>query len=409
MYLKKSPGEVYATETGLLLMEINMALKNLRQWVKPQKVPTNLMNLPSSSKIYRDPLGVVLIIAPWNYPFQLSLIPLVGAIAAGNSALIKPSELAPATSAIIKLIIEEVFPPDYIKVILGNGQELLPALMQEFRFDHVFYTGSIAVGKVIYQLAASKLIPVTLELGGKSPVVVERDANIGIAARRIAVGKFSNSGQTCVAPDYLLVHSAIKEALIERLKKVITDFYGEQPGESHSYGRIINEKRFDQLLGLLSCGKIVFGGQHDRTQLYIEPTIIEDVPLNSALMEEEIFGPILPVFSFNTMEEALQIIRRNPDPLAFYLFTENSDKEKDWIESVSFGGGCINNTAWHFTNDHLPFGGIGMSGVGSYHGKYSFDTFTHAKSIMKTPGWIDPALKYPPFKGKLKWFKRMVR
>ncbi len=407
--LKKNTEEAYATETGLLIAEINLALKNLKQWMRPQPTATNLMNLPASSRIYRDPLGVVLIISPWNYPFQLALIPLAGAIAAGNCVLLKPSELAPATAAVIEKIIREIYPPEYIQVVQGDGSELVPALMRSFRFDHVFYTGSIPVGKSIYQLAASDLIPVTLELGGKSPAVIEADANISIAARRIALGKFANTGQTCVAPDYVLVHETIKNQFIEKLKQTITGFFGEDAASSNGYGKIINEKRFDKLLGYLSQGKIVFGGEHDRPKLFLAPTIMEDVSLDAPLMKEEIFGPVLPVFGFQTMEQALAIIRRNPNPLSFYVFTGSSKKEKAWIEAVSFGGGCVNNTAWHFANDHLPFGGIGYSGIGAYHGKYSFDVFTHAKAVMKSATWIDPGIKYPPFSGKLKWFKLLIR
>jgi aldehyde dehydrogenase (NAD+) len=407
--LKKSSEEVYATETGLLLAEINVALKNLRSWMRPRRAGTNLVNLPSSSKIYRDPLGVVLIIAPWNYPLQLSLIPLTGAIAAGNAALLKPSELAPATAAIIEKIISEIYPPEYISVIQGDGAAVVPGLMRAFRFDHVFYTGSIAVGKAIYQLAASALVPVTLELGGKSPAIIEPDANLTIAAKRVVVGKFINAGQTCVAPDYVLVHTSIQDLFIEKLKHTIASFFGDNAAASKSYGRIINEKRFDQLASYLSQGEIVFGGQQDRASLFIAPTVITNVDLDTPLMKEEIFGPVLPVIPFHTMEEALAIINRNPNPLSFYLFTSDSKKENSWIEKVPFGGGCVNNAAWQFANHHLPFGGIGFSGMGAYHGKYSFDVFTHAKAMMKTATWIDPAIKYPPFTGKLKLFKWFIR
>jgi aldehyde dehydrogenase (NAD+) len=407
--LKKNTEEAYATETGLLIAEINLILKNLRHWMRSQPTTTNLMNLPASSRIYRDPLGVVLIISPWNYPFQLALIPLAGAIAGGNCVVLKPSELAPATSAITEKIIREIYPTEFVQVVQGEGSELVPAMMRSFRFDHIFYTGSIPVGKSVYQLAAADLVPVTLELGGKSPAVIEADANIRIAARRIALGKFANTGQTCVAPDYVLVDQSIKDLFVEKLKQTITDFFGEDPVSSKGYGRIINENRFDKLLGYLSQGKIVFGGQHDRKKLFLAPTIMEDVPLDAPLMKEEIFGPVLPVFGFHTMEQALAIIRRNPNPLSFYIFTASSKKEKAWIQSVPFGGGCVNNTAWHFTNDHLPFGGVGYSGIGAYHGKYSFFAFTHAKAVMKSATWIDPGIRYPPFSGKLKWFKLLIR
>lgn len=404
--LRKSPEEAYATETGLLLMEINLALKNLSSWMRPKKVSTNLVNLPSSSRIYRDPLGVVLIIAPWNYPLQLLLIPLVGAIAGGNAVVLKPSEAAPATAALIEKIIGETFEPDYIKVVQGDGAEVVPFMMKNFRFDHVFYTGSIAVGKAIYKLAAEQLVPVTLELGGKSPAIVENDANITVAARRIVLGKFLNAGQTCIAPDYVLVHDAVKDEFISKLKKVIPGFYTEDPASSSDYGRIINEKRFDTLTGYLSSSNIIHGGKHNKQTLFIEPTIVE-LPTNSAslLWKDEIFGPILPVIPFKSFDEARTVVEQNANPLAFYLFTEDQRIEQQWVESVSFGGGCINNTAWHFTNHHIPFGGVGNSGVGSYHGKGTFDTFTRAKGVMKTPTWFDPAIKYPPFNGKLKLLK----
>jgi aldehyde dehydrogenase (NAD+) len=407
--LKKSPEEAYATETGLLLADIRVALRHLRGWMRPRRTKINLVNLPSSGKIYPDPLGVVLIISPWNYPLQLMLIPLVGAIAAGNVVVCKPSELAPATALVLEKIIREVYPPEYVRVVQGDGAVVIPALMQSFRFDHVFYTGGAAVGKSIYRLAAEGLVPVTLELGGKSPAVVEQDAHLAVAARRIAIGKFSNAGQTCIAPDYVLVHEEVKNRLVEKLKETVVQFFGKNAMESGSYGRIINEKRFDKLVSYLPQGNLLFGGQHDRSRLFISPTIIEVVSPADDLMKEEIFGPILPVVGFTTMEEAMAIIRRNPDPLAFYLFTSDPAKERAWIEKTPFGGGCINNVSWHFANPHFPFGGTGQSGLGAYHGKYSFDTFTHAKPVMKTPLWIDPDIKYPPFKGKLKWFKLFIR
>jgi aldehyde dehydrogenase (NAD+) len=409
MDLKKSPEESYGTELGLVLADISFTLKNLHKWMRPKRASTNLVNLPSSSLIYRDPLGVVLVIAPWNYPFQLSMIPLVGAIAGGNCAVIKPSELAPATANIILKIIEEIFSHDYIKVLQGDGAVIIPEIMNSFRFDHVFYTGSIPVGKIIYKMAASALVPVTLELGGKSPAIIEADANLSVAARRIVMGKFLNAGQTCVAPDYLLVHASIKTKFIDELIKTIADFYGEDTSASYSYGKIINEKRFQTLVNYLSEGKIIAGGQFDKSQLFIAPTIIDNVSLDSPLMKEEIFGPILPVQSFTDMKQAVSVIQRNPYPLALYVFTTDSKKEKEWIDAVAFGSGCVNNTAWQFANHYLPFGGIGYSGMGAYHGKYSFDVFTHAKPVMKTPYWFDPNIKYPPFKGKMKWFKMFIK
>ena len=407
--LKKNAEETYVTETGLLLVELNTALKNLHRWMTPQRVSTDLANIPSVSKIYRDPLGVVLIIAPWNFPFQLLLVPLVGAIAGGNCAILKPSELAPATASIVDKMISETFPPEYIKVVEGDGAEMVPAMMNAFRFDHVFYTGSIPVGKLIYKMAAEQLVPVTLELGGKSPAIVERDANLTIAAKRIAIGKYSNAGQICVAPDYVLVQQDVKEKFLSILKETITRFYTADPSNSDEYGKLINEKRFDKIVSYLSQGKIVHGGGHDRSRLFVAPTVIEDVLPDAALMKEEIFGPILPVIGYDTRGEAFSIVHRNPNPLAFYLFTNSRKSENEWIKNLSFGGGCVNNADWHFTNVNLPFGGVGSSGMGAYHGKFSFKTFTREKAVMKTPTWFDPAIKYPPFKGKLKVFKWLIR
>ncbi|MFL5743907.1 MAG: aldehyde dehydrogenase [Niastella sp.] len=407
--LKRSAEESWVTELGVVMADISMALRNLRHWMQPQRVPTNLVNLPSASYIMREPLGVVLIISPWNYPFQLLFAPLIGAIAAGNCVVLKPSELAPATAKIMSDIISKIFPQEYILYVEGDGAQVVPALMNTFRFNHVFYTGSTAVGKSIYQLAASQLVPVTLELGGKSPCIVESDANIQVAARRIAVTKFANAGQMCIAPDYILVHTSKKNELIAALKKAIESFYSENPAASYSYCKIINEKQFQRIIGYLSQGTIVHGGHHDIGQLYIEPTILENVSPDAPLMKEEIFGPFLPVLTFNTLEEAKAIIQNNPDPLSFYIYTADTKKEKEWLQSVPFGGGCVNNSGWHFTNHHLPFGGRGNSGFGKYHGKYSFEVFSNAKSIMKTPTWFDPAIKYPPFKGRLKLFKWVVK
>ena len=407
--LKKSREEAYGTETGLVLAELNNTLKNLRKWMRPHRAGTNLVNLPSSSRIYRDPLGVVLIIAPWNYPVQLALIPLIGAIAGGNCAVVKPSEYAPATSALLEKMLTALYLPEYVRVVQGDGADVVTGMIQSFRFDHIFFTGSVPVGRRIYQLAAKDLVPVTLELGGKSPVVVEQDADVATAARRIVLGKFINAGQTCVAPDYLLVHEDIRQRLLTGLQEALLAFYGAKPEESYDYAKIIHEKRFETLVSYLSQGRIIAGGRHDRQRMFIEPTLMEDVPPESPLMQEEIFGPILPVFTYRNMEEALGIVRQHPDPLAFYLFTRDAGKQQAWMEQFTFGGGCINNTVWHFANHHLPFGGVGNSGTGAYHGKYSFQVFTHAKPVMQTPVWIDPSIKYPPYKGKLKWFRFFFR
>jgi aldehyde dehydrogenase (NAD+) len=407
--LHKSQEEAYATETGLLLAEISHALSHLRKWMAPVSVKTSFANIPSSSKIYRDPLGVVFIIAPWNYPFQLVMIPLIAAIAAGNCVVVKPSEMAPATADLIEKMITEIFPANYVLVVKGPGDKVIPPMLDSFRFDHIFYTGSTFVGRQIYKLAADKLVPVTLELGGKSPVVVEPDADLFVTARRITFGKWLNAGQTCIAPDYLLVHESVKDKLIEAIIKSIKDFYTDNPGESHDFGRIINESRFKKLVTYLDNGQVVYGGDHDISQLYIGPTILDNVDVEGSIMKDEIFGPILPVITYRNIREAMAIVTMNPDPLAFYLFTRNKEVVDAWINDTSFGGGCINNTAYHFANYHLPFGGVRASGMGTYHGKFSFELFSRPKSVMKTPFWFDPRIKYPTFKGKIKLLKKIFR
>ena len=407
--LKKSPEECWVTETGFLTAEINSALKNLSKWMEPQTASTNLLNLPSKSFVLSEPLGVVLIIGPWNYPLQLLFTPLVGALAAGNCVVLKASEFAPATGNVMKQIIDETFDKQYIQLVEGDGAVVIPEMMNNFSFDHVFYTGSTNVGRIIYKMAAEKLVPVTLELGGKSPCVVESDANIKVAARRIAMTKFSNAGQMCVAPDYVLVHSTVKKKFVEALKSILQQFFGDKAEDSYNYAKIINQRQFDRVVAYLKDGKVVHGGRTEASKLFIEPSILDDVDLNSAVMQDEIFGPVLPVIGFDSMDDAKKIIAMHPNPLAFYVFTSSNKKEKEWLNSIAFGGGCVNNASWHLTNHHLPFGGRGFSGTGHYHGKYSFETFSHKKAIMKTPTWFDPNIKYPPFKGKLKLFKLVIR
>ena len=377
--------------------------------MEPQSASTNLLNLPSKSYVITEPLGVVLIIGPWNYPLQLLFTPLVGAIAAGNCVVLKASEFAPGTGAVMQQIIDETFDKQYIQLLEGDGAVVIPDMMNNFTFDHIFYTGSTAVGKIIYKMAAERLVPVTLELGGKSPCVVESDANIKVTARRIVMTKFSNAGQMCVAPDYVLVHESKKEGLIAALKSTITKFFGEKAEDSYNYSKIINERQFNRVSGYLQSGNIVHGGRTDASKLFIEPTILDNPPLDAPVMQDEIFGPVLPVISFSSADEAKKIIAMHPNPLAFYVFTSSGKKEKEWLNGVAFGGGCVNNASWHLTNHHLPFGGRGFSGTGHYHGKYSFETFTHKKAIMKTPTWFDPNIKYPPFKGKLKLFKWVIK
>ncbi len=406
--LKKNKEEAYATELGFVLSELNLTLNNLKRWMQPKTVSSDLVNLPSSNKMYCDSLGVVLLIGPWNYPLQLTLIPLIGAIAGGNCVVVKPSEVASATDKLISKIVSSLFASNYVRVISGDGATIIPPLLRDFRFDHIFYTGGTAVGKAVYKMAAEHLTPVTLELGGKSPCIVEADADIKVAAKRIVLGKFVNAGQTCIAPDYLLVHTSIKEKLIAEIKSTILKFYSKDSNQSVEYGKIINEKQFDRLVTYLQHGTILVGGRNNQNESWMEPTIMDNVSLDSPLMTEEIFGPILPVISFETTEEAIRIVHRNPNPLSFYVFTSSDEKEKQWIENIHFGGGCVNNTAWHFANKKIPFGGVGYSGMGTYHGKHTFDTFTRLKPVMKTPTWFDPALKYPPFSGKMKLLKRII-
>lgn len=407
--LRKSKEECWATENGFLIAEINHTLNHLDDWADDQPVSTNLLNFPSSSYIMQEPLGVVLIIAPWNYPFQLMLTPLVAALAAGNCAVIKPSELAPATENVIQKIIAESFDENYVKMVKGEGGKIVPELVNGFHFDHIFYTGSTQVGKLIYKMAAEHLVPVTLELGGKSPALIESDAHLKIAARRIAMAKFSNAGQMCVAPDYVLVPQSMEAEFIEHFKKVLRDFFGEDASSSYDYGKIINEKHFDRLVNYLKDGEIVTGGRHDRTKLFIEPTLIRKIEADAPVMQEEIFGPILPVISYQAKEEALAIIEKHKNPLAFYIFSSSKKNQQYWLNHVQAGGVCINSAAIHLTNPSLPFGGRGNSGTGQYHGKFGFDTFTHPKAVLKVPTWLDPSIKYPSYKGKLSLFKKIIR
>lgn len=406
--LKKNQEESWVTELGFVVAELNHALKKLKGWMKPQRVGTNLMNLPSQSYVRYEPLGVVLVIGTWNYPVQLLLNPVVGAIAAGNCVVLKPSEFAPATAGVIQKIIETTFDKKYVMQVQGEGAAVVPALMKDFRFDHVFYTGNTAVGKAIYQMAAEQLVPVTLELGGKSPCIIEPDANIEVSAKRIALTKFSNAGQMCVAPDYLLVHEKIKEPFIKALKSKIEQFYLAEEGDYH-FGRIVNERQFHRLKAYLQEGEVLMGGGHDVSGLHIEPTLLVNVSADARVMQDEVFGPLLPILTWNRDEEVYDIIRRHNNPLALYVFTSSSAKAEQWTRTIPFGGGCINNASWHLTNYNLPFGGRGNSGMGSYHGRYSFETFSHRKSIMKTPTWFDPSLRYPPFRGKLNLFKKLIQ
>ena len=407
--LKKNKEESWVTELGFVMTELNNAIKKLKGWMKPERVATNLLNQPGKSYILYEPLGVVLVIGTWNYPLQLLLNPVVGAIAAGNCVVLKPSEFAPATANVIQKIVDDTFDKRYILQVQGEGAIIIPEMMNAFRFDHVFYTGSTVVGNAIYKMAAEKLVPVTLELGGKSPCIVEADANIEVSARRIALTKFSNAGQMCVAPDYLLVHQSIRDRFLNELKKTIEQFYAAEDVRDYHFGKIVNERQFHRLKAYLQEGDAIYGGRHDVERLHMEPTILANVSPDAKVMQEEIFGPLLPVITWSRDEEVYDIICRNNNPLALYVFTSSDRKAEQWTRTIPFGGGCINNASWHLTNHNLPFGGRGNSGIGSYHGRFSFETFSHRKGIMKTPTWFDPAVKYPPFKGKLNLFKKIIR
>jgi aldehyde dehydrogenase (NAD+) len=406
----KPPFESYVTEIGFLYEEINFTLKNLKKWMKPKRVGTSMVHFPSRSRIIYEPKGVTLIIGPWNYPFQLLLAPVVAAISAGNTCVIKPPEETPHISNLVNDLISKNFDKAFLAVVMGEGRVVVPQLMENNRFDHVFFTGSVPVGRIIAQLAAPHLVPVTLELGGKSPAIIDKKTNLTVAARRIAFGKLINSGQTCVAPDYLLIHEDIKEEFLDELRATIMEFYGISPTESKDLTQIVNQKRYDTLKSYLNEGNIVFGGAFDDEKRKIEPTLVEGITENDKLFQEEIFGPILPIFTYKNNEEALALIKRNPDPLAFYLFTSQSETEKYFLDRVRFGGGAINNTVVHLANPELPFGGIGNSGSGNYHGKSGFMAFSHEKSIMKSGTWFDLRKKYPPFDDKsMKMIKFLMK
>lgn len=403
---QKPPLESYGTEIGFLYSEIDHILRHIKQWNKPERVWGSLINFPSRSYIYRQPYGVSLVIGAWNYPLLLSLSPALGSIAAGNCTIIKPSEISAHTSSLLAEVINSNFDRGYLKVIEGAAETTQQLLSEPL--DYIFFTGSTRVGKIIMQEAAKQLTPVTLELGGKSPAIVHSDADIKTAAKRITWGKFLNAGQTCVAPDYIYVHKDLKKPLLKHLVQEITAFYGPDPRESSDFARIINNKHFNRLKGYLDNGTIVAGGQTDEQNLYIAPTILDEVEWDDDVMQEEIFGPILPVITFEELSVAINDIRSRPTPLSLYLFTDNKDIEEKIIKELPFGGGCINDTIAHLGNLNLPFGGLGQSGFGNYHGKSSFDIFTHKKSIMKKPTWLDNPMRYAPYSGKLKWLKKII-
>lgn len=396
--LRKSPMEGYMTEVGVLKAELSLLRKNLRRWARPRTVPAPLAQFPAVGRIYPQPYGQTLVLSPWNYPVQLSLLPLAGALAAGNTVVLKPSEDAPATSALLSAMLEDIFRLEYVAVVQG-GREVGEAVLEK-RFDYIFFTGGPAVGRAVMEAASRHLTPVTLELGGKSPCIVDRTADLPLAARRIAFGKFLNSGQTCVAPDYLLVQEEVKEELMRLLKQSIREFFGPAPLRDPRLPRIATRRRFDQLTKLLEGQRVVFGGTCRREGLLIEPTLVDSPDPDSPLMQEEIFGPILPVLSYGKLEEAIAFVKSREKPLALYLFTQDRQARRRVLSETSSGGACVNDTVVQLTVPGLPFGGVGQSGMGAYHGKATFDTFTHYRSVLLRGNRPDIPLRYPPYNGK---------
>ncbi|HEU5301513.1 MAG TPA: aldehyde dehydrogenase family protein [Acidimicrobiia bacterium] len=393
--LAKPPLEAWGTEIGFVLNEIDHVRKHLKRWTRPTKVRTALATKPSKARVVREPLGVVLIISPWNYPVQLTLVPLIGAIAAGNTAVVKPSEVAPRTSAVLTSLIGDALDTDAIAVVEGAVEETQALLAQ--RWDHIFYTGNGTVGRIVMRAAAEHLTPVTLELGGKSPVIVDASADLEVAARRIVWGRFLNAGQTCIAPDYVLVARQHEEHLLELMREAVTDFYGTDPKASPDYARIIDDRHFSRLVSLLDSGTAVTGGDHDAAERYLAPTVLRDVAPDSPAMQEEIFGPILPVLPVDSTDAAIEFVNERDKPLALYVFANDGDASDRVLARTSSGGACVNATLFHTAVAELPFGGVGESGVGAYHGKASFDTFTHTKSVLRKRPKPDPALAYPPY------------
>ena len=403
---KKPKFEAVVTETSYVISDLKHTLKNLNKWARPKYVFPSILNFPSIDFILKEPYGEVLIIAPWNYPFQLALCPLIAAVAAGNKVVIKPSELTPATSAIINKIVKEVFDENHVQVVEGGitvSQDLLSK-----RWDYIFFTGSVAVGKIVAKAASHFMTPITLELGGKNPCIVDDNCIVQLTAKRIVWGKFINAGQTCIAPDYILVHYKIKLKLIKALQEEILAAYGEIPEESQDYTRIINEKNWKRLTQFLENQSILFGGQSNPNTNYIAPTLINEPDLNSLVMQDEIFGPILPILSYENEDEIENIITNYEKPLALYVFSNDTKWARKIVEKYAFGGGCINDTIIHFSNSRLPFGGVGNSGNGAYHGKKSFDTFTHNKAIVQKATWLDLPMRYAPYKEKIKILQKFL-
>ena len=403
---KKPEVESFLSEINIVYDELKSAIKNITRWTKPKRVWPNLLNFPSSDWIYQEPYGNILIISPWNYPFQLAICPLIGAIAAGNNVTLKPSELSPKTAEIIYKIVTGIFDKNQVNVVLGDKEEAQKLLQQ--KWDYIFFTGSVKVGKIIAEIAAKNLTPVTLELGGKNPCIVDSTASISLAAKRIVWGKLLNAGQTCIAPDYILVHHSVKAKLVESLIQEIKNALGENQQESPDFARIINKHNWERLVGLLTNQNVIYGAITDEANLYISPTLVDQPSLESTLMQEEIFGPILPILSYQTDDQIESVISQFDKPLSLYVFSTNKKFCQQVIDNYSFGGGCINDTIVYFANKRLPFGGVGNSGIGAYHGNYSFETFSHAKPILKKANWIDIPLRYAPYKNKINMLKKLL-
>ncbi|EOU1596312.1 aldehyde dehydrogenase [Clostridium perfringens] len=407
--LMKSSFESYVTEVAMVYDEINMHIKNIKKWSKKRRVKTPLVQFPAKSFIQLEPYGVVLIIGPFNYPFMLTMDPLIGAIAAGNTAVIKPSESAPETSKILKEILEKVFDEKYVlHVNPERGKEVVEELLKE-KFDYIFFTGSATVGKIVMKAASQYLTPVTLELGGKSPCIIDKDCKLELAARRIVWGKLLNSGQTCVAPDYLYVHKDIEEEFIKKLEEEIKNQFGDNPLESKDYSKMVNEREFNRVLSYIDKEKLVFGGNYNRKTFQIEPTILKNVTWNDPVMEREIFGPIFPILPFENLDEVIRLVNSKDKSLAIYYFSEDKNKIEKVLNSTSSGGVTINDTLVHVSSSYLPFGGVGNSGMGEYHGKYSFDLFSNKKGIMNRKTFLDLKIRYAPFQNKLTIVKKIMK
>ncbi|MGJ8570247.1 MAG: aldehyde dehydrogenase family protein [Hoeflea sp.] len=403
--LGKSGFESRMTETGTVLSEIDHTLSKLKGWMRPTKVSTPLSNQPGRSKVIHEPLGVVLIVAPWNYPVNLTLMPLIGAIAAGNCAAIKPSEVSVRTSKLLARLIPAYLDTDAFEVFEG-GAETSTELLEQ-RFDHIFFTGSEGIGRIVMTAAAKHLTPVTLELGGKSPCIIAADCDLALAARRVAWGKFLNAGQTCIAPDYVMVDETVAQKFIEEMKNAIESFFGKDPKASPDYPRLINQRHFDRVSGLMDGGTVAIGGETDRETRYIAPTLLTNVTPDAEVMREEIFGPVLPVMTYTALDEAIGFITSRPKPLALYVFSSSSDTQDEVIARTSSGGACINDVVMHLAVPELPFGGVGTSGMGAYHGRASFDTFSHTRAVLTKSEYLDVPLRYPPYSStKLRWLKR---